>query len=112
MKFIALTAAALLLGLGAVHAAPPKLPIDQALQLALDHLRSRGLAGEHYIASLTLEDSALLNGEKYWLARWAPAIRVDRKIESGLQIGMDGSLARITSGGPASVRPLGPRNNR
>ena len=107
MKLPALLAALAFTSLALLHAGPPApaLPIDQALKLAMDHLTERGLAGQHYIASLTLEDSTLTGGERYWLAHWVPAIRADQKVESGLQIKMDGSLARVASGGPNGGRP-------
>lgn len=121
MKLPALLAALAFTSLSALHAEPPApaLAIDQALKLAMNHLAERGLAGQHYIGSLSLEDSTLTGGERYWVARWVPAIRADQKVESGLQIKMDGSLARLTSGGPsggradaAGQRRVGARNIR
>jgi hypothetical protein len=109
MKLPALLAALAFTSLCTLHAEPPApaLAIDQALKLAMDDLAGRGLAGQHYIASLTIENSSLLGGERFWLARWEPAIRTDQKVESGLQIKMDGSLTRRTSGGPHPARPDG-----
>lgn len=122
MKLPALLAALAFIPLSALRAEPPAptLAIDQALKLAMDHLADRGLTGQHYISSLTLEDSTLTGGERYWLARWVPSIRVDKTVESGLQIKMDGSLARLTSGGPngagrpdaVGVRRVGARSIR
>jgi hypothetical protein len=122
MKFPALVVAFVFTAFFSLHAEPPAptMPIDQALKLAMDHLADRGLTGQHYISSLTLEDSALTGGERYWLARWSPAIRVDKTVESGLQIKMDGTLARLTSGGPngtgrpdaVGVRRVGARSIR
>lgn len=97
----------------------PSLPIEQAVKLATTHLTERGLAGQHYIESLTLEDSSVTGGKRYWFARWMPSIKVDGKYESGLKIEMDGSLSRLTSavrggGRPDNVgqRPQGARNIR
>ena len=107
MKLPALLAALTLTSLSFLHAErpAPALAIDQALKLAMSDLADRGLAGQHYISSLTLEDSTLTGGERYWLARWSPVIRADQKVESGLQIKMDGSLARQVSAGPNGGRP-------
>jgi hypothetical protein len=108
MKLPALLVALALAAVSAFAADPPKIAIDQALKLAMDHLAERGLTGQHYISALTLEDSTLSGGEKYWFARWTPAIRSEQKNESGLRINMDGSLARLTSGGPAAARADAP----
>jgi hypothetical protein len=106
MKIPAIVAALVLSALSSIQAAPPApaIPIEQALKVAMDHLAERGLTGQHYIGSLTLEDSTITGGERFWLARWVPAIRADQKVESGLQIKMDGSLARLTTGGAAAGR--------
>jgi hypothetical protein len=102
MKILPFLAALALTSLVPLSAAPPAVGIEQALKLATDYLADRGLSSQHYIGSLTLEDSSLTGGERFWLARWVPAIRADERVESGLQIRMDGSLARITTGGPGS----------
>jgi hypothetical protein len=123
MKLPLALGAALALLTASLHAAPPappQVPIDQALKLALDHLTERGLAAEHYIGSLTLEESTLSGGERYWYARWIPSIKLPDKSESGLRINMDGSLQRLVSGGPNGTgradnvgkRPVGARNIR
>jgi hypothetical protein len=123
MKLPALLAVVAFTSLSVLHAAPPAIPIDQALKLAMDHLAERGLTGQHYIGSLTLEDSAVVGGKRYWLARWVPSIRNNATTESGLQIDMEGNLARLTSGGSGAgaararsdapgVRPVGARSIR
>lgn len=123
MKLPLVLGAVFAFALAAVDAAPPARPavgIDQALKLALDHLTERGLAADHYIGSLTLEDSTLSGGERFWYARWIPSIRLEDKSENGLRINMDGSMARLTSGGPngggrpdnVGKRPVGARNIR
>ncbi len=98
MKLPALFAALAFVSLAA-EAAPPALPIDQALKLAQDYLSERGLADAHYIGSLSLESATLTGGEIFWLAKWVPSISADGKKESALRINMDGSLVRLTSGG-------------
>jgi hypothetical protein len=119
VKFPALLLALVALPLAPLHAAPPALGIEQALKLAADHLTERGLSAEHYIASLTLEDSTISGGERYWYARWEPLVKLDQKAETGLRINMDGSIVRLVSGGPnggrpdvPGRRPVGSRNIR
>lgn len=102
MKFAALPAALAVMSLMAAHAAPPPVPIEQALKLAQEHLAGRGLAGAHYIDSLTLEGSSLIGGEKYWLIRWVPEIRTGDKTETALRINQDGSLVRLVTGASGS----------
>jgi len=120
MKLTALLAALAFTSLAA-GAAPPALPIDQALKLAQDYLTERGLADAHYIGSLSLESVTLTGGETFWLAKWVPSIVADGKKESALRINMDGSLVRLTSGGTSGaaarsdapgVRRVGARNIR
>ena len=119
MKLPFLLAALAFTSLASAADPAPAIPIDRAVQLATAHLTERGLVGQHYIASLTLEDSSVMGGKRYWLARWMPSIKVDGKYESGLKIEMDGSLARLTSaarggGRPDSAgqRPVGARSLR
>lgn len=109
MKTAALLAAALLaLQPLLVSAAPPALGIDQAVKLAMDELKGRALDTEHYIGSVTLEDTQLNGGDRYWFVRWFPAVKADDKFETGLRINMDGSIARFVSGGPNGGRPDAP----
>jgi hypothetical protein len=82
----------------------PALPIDQALQLAQDHLKSRGLAGQHYISSLTLEKGLLVKGASVWYARWTPVIRDGDRQESGVYIRMDGTVTRVVAEPPRERR--------
>ncbi len=116
MKIPALLAVALLTFQPLLAPAAPPAPgvgIEQALKLAMDHLKERGLTGAHYISSLTLEDSSITGGQRYWLARWVPSIKGDQTTESGLQISMDGTLSRVVSGGPHGTgRPDNPGQRR
>lgn len=95
-----------LLALPALHAAPPEMPIDQALKLAQAHLAERGLAAGHSIDAVMLESASMTGKQRYWFARWAPSIKLDGRSELGLRINMDGSLVRLTSGGPAASAAL------
>ena len=72
----------------------PALPIEKALSIAQDYLKKSGHAVA--IASLTVERESLTNKSKHWYAKWAPPIALDggRK-EFGIEIAMDGTVARI-----------------
>ncbi len=101
MKIPALLVALALTSLSVCAAEKPVIPIDAALKTAMTHLAERGLADQHFIGSLTLEDTSIMGGKQYWFARWSPSIKLEGRTESGLRINMDGSLVRITA------RPLG-----
>ena len=72
----------------------PALPIEKALAIAQDYLRKSGHATA--IAGLSVERDSLGSKSGHWYARWAPAIALEggRK-EFGIEINMDGTLARI-----------------
>jgi hypothetical protein len=99
-RAIALAAFAILT-LGAVAA--PALPIDKALAIAQRDLLDRGLAGRIHITSIGLETGSVFGGKKVWVATWSePIRRDDRKSETGIQVNMDGSAARLVKA-PASA---------
>lgn len=80
----------------ALRAQAAPLPIETALGLAQKDLRERGLAGEVSIVSLSLESGAVVGGKVSWFARWSRSIDLGGgRRESGLQIGMDGAVARM-----------------
>ena len=72
----------------------PALPIDKALAIAQDYLKKAGHSVA--IASLVVERESLTNKSVHWYAKWAPSIALDggRK-EFGIEIAMDGTVARI-----------------
>ncbi len=79
--------------------AAPQLGIEQAVKLAQDDLKSRGLTSQVYISSVVLEAG-------HWSVKWSGEIVLSpEKKESGLEIAMDGGLARIVKG-PANRNPL------
>ncbi|MDB6153484.1 MAG: hypothetical protein JWL90_1937 [Chthoniobacteraceae bacterium] len=78
-------------------AAPPTLPIEQAVKIASDYLREQGLAKQHSITSLVLEPSSMLRKEYHWIALWTPAVDLGNRREIGLQISMDGTAARVVN---------------
>jgi hypothetical protein len=93
--------------------AGPSLGIDQAANLAQQHLKERGLTGQRYVASLALEKEAIARGEDYWYARWSESVKLeDRKKELGVRINMDGSLVRIIEGPAAQPKHYRTRSDR
>lgn len=110
MRLRLLIAACVLAWSCLVQAAPPALPIEKALRLAQDYLQEKGLAAAHHVGGITLEDSTIFGGEKFWFARWVPAIRIEQKSEAGVRVNMDGSLVRLVSGASNRQLPPGPRN--
>lgn len=85
--------------------AAPKLSAEQAAKLAQAHLKERGIAGQVFIRSITLEGDSQGNGG-YWTVKWSGEIAMDNeKKETGLQVSMDGSLARLVKG-PSNRNPV------
>lgn len=74
----------------------PAMPIEKALGIAQGYLKEHGQAGSVAIAGLSLERESLSRKTMHWYAKWVPAIPLDggRK-EFGIEIQMDGTLARI-----------------
>ena len=73
--------------------AAPAVGIDQAVALAQQSLRERGLADRVHIVSATLERDSMMSAKKHWFVRWSESIpRAERKREVGVEVGMDGSV--------------------
>ena len=72
----------------------PAIGIERALALAQAHLVATGQAGTHWIASLTLERETIMDPNYHWFAKWQKPILLEGRRELGLQINMDGSVAR------------------
>ena len=97
MKSLVHTLLALSLSASAFAAGEkPALPIEKALSIAQDYLKKGGHAGSVAIAGLTVERESITNKSTHWYAKWAPPIALDggRK-EFGIEIAMDGTVARI-----------------
>ena len=72
-----------------------EMPIEQALKIAQTYLREQGLAGQTRISSLALEPASIMRRKYYWIAKWSPSVKRDAKTETGLEIAMDGTIARL-----------------
>ncbi len=101
MKFLFTTAAALVIqlfvGLVPLHAEPlgkPEVDAATALRMASDSLTSRGLDKQVYIASVSLEKTAVFEKGRYWSIRWSEPIQRPgtREREVGAKVTMSGKL--------------------
>lgn len=85
--------------------AAPTLSVDAAAKLATAHLKERGLTGQVWITSLTLEADNIQRSNFRWVARYSSEVALEaNKKETGLEIAMDGSVARVVRG-PANQNP-------
>jgi hypothetical protein len=86
--------------------AEPQLGVDQAVKLAQHQLKERGLTGQVYITSVTLQADNLQRSAYHWTVKWSREVELDaEKKESGLEIAMDGSVTRVVRG-PANKNPV------
>lgn len=75
--------------------AAPNLPIDQALKIANSYLKDNGRSGV-WISAITLEKAAV-GGSGVWAVKWSSPVALDdTKRETGIEVGMDGNVARYT----------------
>ncbi|MDQ3620977.1 MAG: hypothetical protein M3463_00585 [Verrucomicrobiota bacterium] len=92
--------------------AAPRLPVEKAIRIAAGELKSRGLGDEVFITSVTLEPAARSDGGR-WLVRWSEAIPLEStKREIGLEVAMDGSVARVVNVAAADGRPAASESRR
>jgi hypothetical protein len=82
----------------ALHAEDrPALPLEKAVALAADYLKSIGKDKDHWIASISYERQSMTNGTYHWFVKWGPAMDIGGRQELGLEISMDGELARAVN---------------
>ena len=72
----------------------PALPLEKAVALAADYLKSIGQDKDHWIASISYDRATLTSGTYKWFIKWGPPIDIGGRKELGLEIGMDGEVAR------------------
>jgi len=72
----------------------PALPLEKAVALAADYLKSIGQDKDHWIASISYERESMTSGTYKWFVKWGPPIEIGGRKELGLEIAMDGELAR------------------
>jgi hypothetical protein len=84
--------------------AAPALSIEQAIKVANDTLKERGLTGQTWITGVTLESTAMAGKTQIWVVKWNAPIVIDTaKRETGLEIQMDGTYARYVD--KSSITP-------
>ncbi|MEA3207992.1 MAG: hypothetical protein QOE70_1049 [Chthoniobacter sp.] len=86
-------------------AVEPAFPIGQAVAVAQQSLKERGLEGKYYITSVKLAADDARRSSFHWAIDWSDSIPVSElKKEVGLEIKMDGSVVSIVKG-PANRNP-------
>ena len=75
--------------------AAPQLSIDQALKIANSYLKENGRT-DVWITSVAL-DKPSIGGADVWVFKWNAPVALDgTKRETGLEVAMDGTIARYT----------------
>lgn len=106
----------------ATGSAAPALSVEQAIKVANDTLKERGLTGQTWITGVTLESTSVAGGTTVWVVKWNAPIAINSaKRETGLEIQMDGTYARYvdkssitpgTAGVPSDRAPLSNHRTR
>ena len=95
------------LAFASLAGAAPTLSVEQAVKIAGDTLKERGLTGQVWITGVTLEPTSIAGKTFIWAVHWnAPIALEDGKRETGLEIQMDGTYARYvdkTTNTPGTV---------
>ena len=72
----------------------PELPLEKAVALAADYLKSIGQDKDHWIGSISYERESITNGSYKWYVKWGPPIQLEGRRELGLEISMTGEFTR------------------
>ncbi len=84
--------------------AGPALDISGAVKVAQKSLNERKLDGDVWIKSISLESKTITGSNAVWVVSWnAPVLIEEGKLESGIEIKMDGSYVRYVN--KTSVTP-------
>lgn len=95
MKFLfALLFAAVLMTASGQAQERPALPLEKAVVIAVDYLKSIGKDKEHWIASISYDRTSMTNPTYTWFVKWGPPISLGGRKELGLEISMNGEVAR------------------
>lgn len=95
MKIHLALLAALFLSASALHAAErPALPLEKAVAIAVDYLKTIGKDKDHWIASISYEKASMTSSNYKWFVKWGPPISLGGRKELGLEIDMNGEVAR------------------
>ena len=76
---------------------PPAISAGQAFDAAEKSINDRGLGKEIYIESVTLTRTTMFGGENFWFVKYSHPIAAEgpNQHEVGIQVRMDGSVARM-----------------
>jgi len=91
---LAFVTALLLAGPALLADERPAVGIEKAAALAQAHLQDGGHDKTTWIAALTLEPDSVMRRKFVWYAKWSAPIALGGRKELGLEISMDGSVAR------------------
>ena len=72
----------------------PDLPLEKAVAIAADYLKSIGQDKDHWIGSISYERESITNGSYKWYVKWGPPIQLEGRRELGLEISMTGEFTR------------------
>ncbi len=72
----------------------PALPLEKAVAIAVDYLKSTGKDKDHWIASISYDRATISSKNYKWFVKWGPSIDIGGRKELGLEIDMDGTAAR------------------
>lgn len=72
----------------------PELPLEKAVALAVDYLKSIGQEKDHWIASISYERESMTNATYKWFIKWGPPIQLNGRKELGIEIDMSGEMSR------------------
>jgi hypothetical protein len=75
----------------------PALPLEKAVAIAADYLKSIGKDKDHWIASISYDRESLTNATYKWYVKWGPAMDIGGRKELGLEISMNGDVARAVN---------------
>ena len=72
----------------------PAMPLEKAVSIAVDYLKSSGNDKDHWIASISYDRESMTSGNWKWYVKWGPPIKLQGRNELGIEIAMDGTLSR------------------
>jgi hypothetical protein len=97
MRRSLLTLLALAAAWNVARAEPPAVTARQALDIAEQSLRDRGLDHRLHVVSVALEKSSLMSGKAFWFVKWSEPIPASdpKNREVGVKVAMDGTATRL-----------------
>jgi hypothetical protein len=75
----------------------PALPLEKAVAIAADYLKSIGKDKDHWIAAISYDRQSMTSPVYKWFVKWGPPMDIGGRQELGLEISMDGEVARAVN---------------